>query len=101
MYIFITVTNLKYTDNLTYTLNTAMSDDGFTLPTAESKCALETATHLLNWCSIEANHPCIENYQQYFDNLFCRLITSNHKMSMLEREKSGYGFIITSHQVNT
>ena len=49
MYIFITVTNLKYTDN-------------FTLPTAESKCALETATHLPNWCSIEANRPCIENY---------------------------------------
>ena len=80
MYIFITVTNLIYTDNLTYTLNTAMSDDGFTLPTAESICALETATHLLNWCSIEANRPCIENYQQYFDNLFCRLITSNHKI---------------------
>ena len=87
MYIFITVTYLQYTDSFTYTLNTAMSDDGFRLPTAESKCALQTATQLQNWCSIEANHPCIENYQQYFDNLFCRLITSNPKMSKFEREK--------------
>ena len=85
MYIFITVTYLQYTDSFTYTLNTAMSDDGFRLPTADSKCALQTQLQI--WCSIEANHPCIENYQQYFHNLFCRLITSNPKMSKFEREK--------------
>ena len=62
-----------------------MSDDGFRLPTAESKCALETATHLLNWCSIEANHPCIENYHN--TSMIFLLITSNPKMSKFEIEK--------------